>query len=154
MNTNTNIAIVNDYNAELQPGMIVTAQLGNPGDVDWSPCAPLLLLHTNVIFFGEQQFTGLYKRANGELYVARFLTKSYLRRNADEGNPEEACEIGMMYCTSAVPVEEGEYRSRYLGAGENETLATAMRHHRAKIEALPVAYHYKNGVCLDQVETV
>lgn len=148
--TNTEIKIVNDINAELQAGMFVTCRLGNPGDIDWSPMATVLLLHTNVVCSGPTQFTGLYKNADGSFWVARFLTKSYLRRNAEERKDGENLDQGIMYCTSSLPVDMETKSSEYFTDGENKSLAWALQHHRAKIEQLPVALRYKNGVCVDQ----
>jgi hypothetical protein len=140
------ITIVNDINAKIRPGMFVTAQLGNSGDVSWSPCATMLVLHTNATFFEELQFTGLYQRAPGEYYVARYVseTPAHMRLHATADMP-----IGIMYCTSAVPVDLATRYSEYLGAAENELLRQALSIHREKVAALPVVQRYKGDTLIE-----
>lgn len=146
MNTNTDITIVNDVNAELKPGMFVTAQLGNEWDTSWSPSAPLLLLHTNAVIFGCNQFTGLYQRSPGVYYVARFVQKHHDRKSHED---ESSQPIGIVYCTSAVPVDMQQKSSKHLSANENDILAMALGHHKDKIAKLPVALRYKKDQLID-----
>ncbi len=146
--TINDVKIINDIDADLRPGMFVTAQLGNEFDTSWSPCAPLLLLHTNVVFFGDIQFTGLYQRKPGEYYVARFVQKHHNRKLYEMSSDTEL-PVGVMYCTSAVPVNITTKSSSYLSVDENAALATALDHHREKVAKLPVIERYRKGTLLD-----
>ena len=150
MNQNE-ITIVDDINVDIQAGMFVTAQLGNSSDSDWSPKATLLLLHTDVVFFGDTQFTGLYKKADGSYWVAQFVTKQSRRRYEGSIDSDEGCDIGIMYCTSSAPVDLHSRSCKYFSATQNERLASALQHHRMKISQLPVSVRYKNGEPIMQV---
>lgn len=144
------ISIGDDHSAEVLAGQFVTAQLGNCSDSDWSPKATLLLLHTTVVFFGETQFTGIYKKADGSFWAAQFVTKQHERRyDAGEDLDMLGKDIGIMYCTSSAPIDMDTKSSRYLSATENKTLAQAMTIHRDKIALLPVSIRYKGAVPID-----
>jgi hypothetical protein len=134
------INVINDMATELRPGMFATAQLGNPGDSSWSPCATLLLLHTNAVFMGAAQFTCLYQRTPGQYYIARFVEKHNQRERYNEAG---GLEVGILYCTSSVPVDLATQSSPYLSERENDFLKIAMRFHREKVAAVPVAPRYK-----------
>lgn len=150
MNTNViavpALNIVNDATAILRPGMIVTAQLGNKFDSSWSPAAPLLLLHSDAVMFGDAQFTGLYQRTPGEYYIARFVQA---HRARTEHQKDTGFEVGIMYCTSAVPFDMETKESAYLSERENAFIAQCIRFHREKVAVLPVAPRYKKDELLD-----
>lgn len=145
------VQICNDSLQEIRAGMFVTAQLGNKTDSDWSPCAPCLLLFTNVAFFGDTQYTGLYKRANGKHYIMQFVTKATQGQRLDPENDqaEDNDKMGVVYCTSSLPYDMDKKNCEYLSDRENHLIAEALNIHRDKVAKLPVAYRFKDNIKID-----
>jgi len=127
-----------DLSTQLKAGMIVTCQLGNPTDMDWMPSAPVLLLHTAVTFFGDTQFTGLYKDPDG-WHIAEMVTTHNTR---DRYVDATHLDIGIAYCTCVKPFDMEEKMCAYFSDDQNKTIAQALRIHRDQVAALPEAVIY------------
>jgi hypothetical protein len=146
--SNDTLMIFDDVHTEIQPGMVVTTQLGNKNDSDWSPKAPVLLLYTNVAFFGSIQFTGIYKKASGELFIAQYVTR-FEEETQKSYSIHNGMESGMMYCTSSVPWDSKEMRSDCLGEKQNELIKEALRFHKHKIVKLPAIQRFVGDKPID-----
>lgn len=118
MNTNINFA----------PGLVTTAQLGNPEDTNGC------YLNADIILLGktanyttiDNGFIGLYKDEQGEIFILSGV--AHLPHMADEYK-------GVMYCTSARSIAQMREFTR--NPSELEFIEEAMRYHRKAIDVLP-----------------
>ena len=129
-------------------GKFVTAQLGNPSDVRWAPCATILLLQTEATYSG-QQFTALYKKSNGLYYVALMvaLHPQVWSDSVAPGEYGDGSNDALMYCTSARPWDMETMSSPYINsAADAEKIKWALEYHKNKIDQLPVIEEFdRNG---------
>jgi hypothetical protein len=133
------LIVHSDLTTQLKAGMTVTCQLGNFTDDNWSPAAPLLLLHTNVTFFGNAQFTGLYKKNENDWYLAQYVQTHHDRDNHVN---QTGMDVGIAYCTSSVPLDDNHKACQHFNEHQNKILEHALFMHRAKVAELPVAERY------------
>ena len=132
------LTIHHEVTGQLKAGMVVTCQLGNPFDSYWTPAGPVLLLHSNVCFFGSTQFTGIYRVGN-EYHVAMMVT---IHNNRDAHVNDSGLDVGITYCTMSRKVDMEAQSCRFMSVEENKTLKQALRIHREQVAALPETVRY------------
>jgi hypothetical protein len=115
------------------PGMVVTAQLGNPGDHSWTPNAPMLLIAIEGSHFQGLRYYGVTKEDNGTIWINLGVMQG---RAAEPMEGEEAEEgSGEFYSTAALNYTDGQYK-RYMSAKQREIVEDALVYHTKRVDAL------------------
>lgn len=110
-------------------GTVSTAQLGNPTDNTWTPCAQVLLLGA-VKGFDTWQYTGVVRNAEGSLDICLGLRVPYL------DGKERAEGRGELYCTSALNFDQLD---QYLHAAHALKIKELVAQYKDQIDQLEVA---------------
>lgn len=116
---------------ELKPGMVTTAQLGNPSDFAWSPEAAVLVLQVIKQPDSDQCYTLISKIRDGQYRLHMYARE----RSAEclQNSPGR----GRLYSTTTYIHHVGEYNG-LLSPEQNKTVERLIFEHASALKELPM----------------